>query len=166
MIHAKQRWLKGGGTGLLCLFVRSRTAPCIYLRCSSPARSGIQFSTSQMKQLMAVVSEAMSSSPTRPFHLCVQLSNSGRTRAHHSGAPALPNRAYNVVAGRQLTMWAPNQGVSRIPCLRFESSPGLSCSLPGLALFLISQPSECAQANTQRRSRPLAAGGSLRVLAA
>lgn len=166
MLHAKHRWLKGGGTGLLCLFVRSRTAPCIYLRCSSPARSGIQFSTSQMKQLMAVVSEAMSSSPT-PIPPLLQLSNSGRTRAHHSGAPALPNRAYNVVAGRQLTMWAPSQGVSRIPCLRFESSQGLSCcSLPGLALFLISQPSRCAQANTQRRSRPLAAGGSLRVLAA
>lgn len=120
----------------MCLFFCSRTAPRIYLRCLSPAISRIQPSTSQMKQLMAVVSKAMSSPPTLPFHLSIHLSNrapNGRARAHRSGASALPNRVYNVVlAGRQLAMWTPSQGVSRIPCLRFES----------LALF--SQPFQCA----------------------
>jgi hypothetical protein len=37
-------------------------------------------------------------------------------------------------------MWAPNQGVSRIPCLHFESSPGLSSSVPGPIISALSAP--------------------------
>lgn len=55
-------------------------------------------------------------------------------------------------------MWAPSQGVSRIPCLRFELQPSLT---------LFSQPS-VRQTKETRSGDPAhcAAGGSLRRLAA
>lgn len=81
-----------------------------------------------------------------------------------AGASALPNRVYNVVlAGRQLAMWAPSQSVSRIPCLRFASSPGLSSSVPGPTFSALS-----VRLNKEPRSGDpahWAASGSLRLLA-
>lgn len=60
-------------------------------------------------------------------------------------------------------MWAPSQGVSRIPCLRFASSPGLSSSVPSP----ISSALSARRTKETRSGDPAhwAAGGSLRLLA-